>query len=691
MIKNYKNRGFGIRALSVQALVLMLVALACRKTEQYKFSTDLAIDSRTVRVAADAASTRLIVYSDGSWTAKTLQDAPWATLKNSSGKGKGEILVDLEDNSGNLPRGVQILIEAEGKTDTISLQQRGIIPAIAITDATANSIANGGTIRTPISTNVPLNLMDVSYRYVTEGQADWISDVNIQNNYLYFKVAQNQTPAPRVGVLRLSYLDALGTVTRDSITITQNLRVNYDNAVQKDFAYVKQMLSAGAIEEDIYIEGIVVSDKGNPNMAKNLNSASNKHVLDKTENAVAVYVQSLDGTHGLYIKTKTGGDNMLNFNEQVKIWLKGATLEKLANPNRAIIKGIESLHIMSKEERAAPLQPKEKYIKDLTDDDLYTYVKLKGVEISVPFGAFTNINEGYTARLDCYPTNVRDINGNSLYMLTNLGVPYRRDGKNVPQGSGTISGILVSETLERYGSNIGKYAIRPLQREDIALQESRANGFSAVLVEWSRFKTEYNAAPTAAQNPLTPDIGEGRIYRSGKTALNFTSSGIYATTDYNGLLQEPSTNKGAVANGAWGSNSWWNTTANKGEYWGIEVSTAGISSPISLQLEGNSDIGGPRNFVVEWSDHNEDAKPWNTVGTFTFQDVADWANTLLTQLPGHKVVNLQFPQAASGLQKLYIRIRASNRTAGTATTEAGGTINNARSSRLAHVSIKYNK
>src|SRR5690606_5417630 len=116
---------------------------------------------------------------------------------------------------------------------------------------------------------------------------------------------------------------------------------------------------------------------------------------------------------------------------------------------------------------------------------------------------------------------------------------------------------------DRYGGNIGKYAIRHLSRDDIALQNARGHGFSNVLVEWSRFRNEYAATPTASLNPLTPETGTGRIYQTTKTGLDFTGgTGIGAATDYNGLLQEPATVKGAVSNGGWSTKNWWNATAN---------------------------------------------------------------------------------------------------------------------------------
>ncbi|RPE08809.1 hypothetical protein EGT74_17415 [Chitinophaga lutea] len=671
--------------------LMALLFSACRKEIDYKFSTELAVDSRIIRLNANADTTQIIVYADGKWSVEPAEETDWMKLQSTSGDGKGSVRAEVTSNDGNLPRAIKLVVRAGGKTDTISLQQRGLTPQIAIADTTLQSIANGGMLKTVIATNVPLEKMNVSYRYDDAAQAGWLGSVSIQNGYLFFKADTNRAAAARSGVLTLSYLDALGTTTRDSVRVRQHPGMSFEGAVLKDFAYVKQSLAAGVIQENIYIEGIVISDKGHPNIAKNLNAATNKHTLDKTENAIAVYVQSMDGTTGLYLKTKTAGDNIFAFNDHVKIWLKGATLTSLTNPGRTVISNIEAPQVMGKESRTTPLQPREKYIGDLTDNDLYTYVKLKDVEISVPSGSFSNINEGYIARMDCYPTHIRDVKGAGLYMLTNLDVPYRRDGTQVPQGSGTIAGVLVSETLERYGGNIGKYAIRHLKREDIVLQSARENGFSNVLVEWSRFKNEFAATPTESQNPLTPETGTGRLFQTTKTGLDFTANGISGATDYNALLQEAATNKGAVSFGGWACKNWWNTTANKGEGWMIQLSTAGISKPISLQLEGNSDIGGPRNFVVEWAASNESTAVWSSVGSFTFEDVANWSNTLLTQVAGNKVVNFNFPQAASGLPQLYIRVRVANRTAGTTTNPTGGTLGATATSRLVHVSVKYNK
>jgi hypothetical protein len=677
-----------IRSYLLFTLLLITAVIGCKKDNSFK--TALAFDQRIVRVADSAGNTHILIYADGNWKAQFKGAPDWVNLQSESGSGNSEIIAIRKSNTGNLPRAATIVISSDTKTDTISFQQRGLVPIINIIDATANGIANGGVMKTGIVTNIPFNLMQHTEVYGVTGGANWITDIAINGTNLNFTLGQNPLAQSRQAVLKLTYLDALGTLNKDSIIVTQNSKGGYENAIAKDFDYVKT-LPAGIVTQDIYIEGVIISDKGNPNMGQNANSAANKHVVDKTENSITSYIQSVDGKSGFRIRAKTGGDNIYGRNEVVKIWLKGVNLIKETNPSRTTIDQVQSINVMSKVASASPLLPRDIYMKDLTDNDTYTYVKLKDVEISIPSGSFFNINEGYIARTDEYPLNVRDINGDSMYMLTNIDVPYRRDGTPVPQGSGTISGILVHEELPRYGGNIGKFSIRHITRDDIALQNDRNAGFSNVLVEWSRFKTENATGPTTAKNPLTPDIGTGTLTQSLRTPLDFSANGIITTSDFNGLIIESTTVKGIIGNGAWYCNKWWDDVKNIGASWVITTSTTGITKPISLQIEGASNIAGPTNYIVEWSTTGTDVGPWNMVSEYTMQDEVDFTNTLLTQVPGTKGLNFQFPQAASGLTDLYIRLRVKNKTVGNSTTPAGGTLVAAGITRLGHVSIKYNK
>lgn len=74
--------------------------------------------------------------------------------------------------------------------------------------------------------------------------------------------------------------------------------------------------------------------------------------------------------------------------------------------------------------------------------------------------------------------------------MTNIDCPYRRDGNILPQGSGTISGVIVHEEYTRFenGGDIGHYQMRHLSREDIKIDQSKNNSFSTIIAEWNAFK-----------------------------------------------------------------------------------------------------------------------------------------------------------------------------------------------------------
>lgn len=112
----------------------------------------------------------------------------------------------------------------------------------------------------------------------------------------------------------------------------------------------------------------------------------------------------------------------------------------------------------------------------------------------MPYGGLVNYDEYYVSGgvnvygknlTKYYGTCLRDINGDHLYMLTNFGVDYRRH--SLPMGSGTVTGILTREYNSNFGE-MGAFQIRHLTQAEIALDPSRENSFSKVLVEWTCVK-----------------------------------------------------------------------------------------------------------------------------------------------------------------------------------------------------------
>jgi all-beta uncharacterized protein len=207
------------RLILCYSVIVSLLA-GCKKDDA-TFNTDLAVDSRFIILNAPADTTKMVIYSDHSWTMENRDNASWITLKKSSGEGTEYAIVAVPANTSNYPRAATLLLKAAGKTDTIRLGQRGLItPTLAITAAALSAPANGGTMQTAINTTLPFSDMTVSYTYDANG-AGWITNLNIAGANLNFDLAKSTAPVARVGKIYLSYLDILGTSVKDSLIVNQ--------------------------------------------------------------------------------------------------------------------------------------------------------------------------------------------------------------------------------------------------------------------------------------------------------------------------------------------------------------------------------------------------------------------------------------------------------------------------------------
>ena len=297
-----------------------------------------------------------------------------------------------------------------------------------------------------------------------------------------------------------------------------------------------------------------------------------------------------------------------------------------------VFTGIAAEHIMQKE-AGSPVQPREVYIRDLTDEMLFSLVRLRDVEIAMPYGGLVNYDEYYVSGggvnvygknlTKYYGTCLRDINGDHLYMLTNFGVDYRRH--SLPMGSGTVTGILTREYNSNFGE-MGAFQIRHLTQAEIALDPSRENSFSKVLVEWTCVKPAgfkegvTHVAPTTG--PASASLyksnadgfynaflaGSGRIYFGNKPRGDVDSNGQGTANTVKG---------GGMYSALWDTDTYWLIS---------NVSTSGIRSQLSLQIETNSLLAtGPRDFVVEYS---TDGTSWTAVpgGSYTVIGQCDSKN-----------------------------------------------------------------
>ena len=182
-------------------------------------------------------------------------------------------------------------------------------------------------------------------------------------------------------------------------------------------------------------------------------------------------------------------------------------------------------------------------------------------------GSYTNIWEPYAQscgelhhykydinnRMDGWASLVRDSEGGAIYMLVNTLCAWRRAGKPLPQGMGPLSGVVVHTPMRRYGGDMGRYSIRPLDEGGIGVSRKRNSPWKR-LTGWLLD----GSAGASLEFELLGYQNLGTEGRKGDRVLNDAGSSrgylwtdcgafVHVDGDYNALGTQ---NKGWVGNGA---------------------------------------------------------------------------------------------------------------------------------------------
>lgn len=406
----------------------------------------------------------------------------------------------------------------------------------------------------------------------------------------------------------------------------------------RDVRGMAQKAGSLTIEKELYIEGFIISK------VRGHNNEMNEQLYYaklKNHDLSTGYIESLTGDVGFRINF-TSRDAVAKFPRysRVVLSLKGTTLV-YEEPSRVTIKGLSPEHIVEILQCSAEDLPrKEKYIDELTDDDLYTYVSLKDCEIVFRDGSFLNVYERYVQStrfnkgatpnksMDCWATLICDKRGSSIYSLTNSLCPWRRDGKGVPQGAGYMRGILVHTQLPRYGGDVlGKYALRPVDKNDYAMRWEATEAIYKTIAEWnwnnnsSLFRTEEGDLKTISYETVIPDKGKGklRVMAEGKVirAKDTNNPRVYSPKD-----GKTNGNYGFVNYGALcvrtEAHNWWDWKNDCGKGIEIQFSTKGMSGKSLIfgftfaagAITANTSYGYPVYWNVEYSTNG---KEWHTV------------------------------------------------------------------------------
>ena len=312
------------------------------------------------------------------------------------------------------------------------------------------------------------------------------------------------------------------------------------------------------------MEVVVISECGNENVALNPNLTFQD--VDMAMTKKTAYVQELDGSRGMRLIFDVASYNDLQRYDVIMLDVNGGRLRVNDKTGSVTVAGLTPLAVVSRKSGTAENVPvKEKLISELADEDIFTMVTLKDMEFAFKDGAIVNIKENYgqyvekyhkdykkevNFRMDGARAMMRDAHGNAIGMAVNTLCDWRRDGDGVPQGSGLLTGILTDEQMRRYGSNTGRYLIRPLGRSDIKIDSKKKSSAWTMLTGWildgfAGKQLDYEKAGPSE----SPQVGDRLMSDTGAKSYLWTDSGAktYTTSDWNNLT---SARQGAQWHGA---------------------------------------------------------------------------------------------------------------------------------------------
>ncbi len=364
------------------------------------------------------------------------------------------------------------------------------------------------------------------------------------------------------------------------------------------FERVRSMFSKReSVDQDLYIEGYVISDYTTKN--QELNTQRYVNSVNKMSDMTA-YFESLDGKYGfcLYFTNAKGAEVMPRYARAV-LSLRGTTIQRQSGPVRYTIQKLTPQNIVRFERCDASVLPrKERTIKELKSEDIYTYVTLKDCEIVFKDGAFSNVYEGYAQRTelnkvakpngsqDCWPILLCDGCGSTMYAFVNTKCEWRRDGMGVPQGSGDMNGIVVYTHLPRYGGDVfGGMVLRPVDKNDFAMDWSAASSKYKSIAEWNwndngeNFNTENGARKSVVGERILADVGNGAV-RSEVGGTVYRGVDMNNVAIQNGKEFNLKGTKGRVNHGSMTicteAHNWWDWERHRGKGIELEFSTEGI-------------------------------------------------------------------------------------------------------------------
>lgn len=724
----------------------LLSFLSCDRTHFDVFAPDeLGMPEHAFYASNDGEDITIDYLSNkqGNITLIDPADEEWLWLSTTAfGAEDGAMSVKVLKNDG-FPRRADLLFFSDTRKDTVSVFQYGAVEEkVDIIDGSV-LVLNGSTEASVAAADINIPLERIKTQVRVSGAEDWITDCQLSPTGLSFKTTDNPDNLyMRRGDIALSYLDGWDIQQTRLVTVVQ---ARADNNIGTVFTPEQlrhvATVSGYTLPDDALVEGYIVSTTEGRNAGDAMveDYKQGTGVIDYTLTDRTAYLESADGQYGFRLIAINEYANDFKRYSRIRLGIGGAVVKKSdSEPLCYTIEDVSSNNILTSSDGIATMPWKEKSITELTDNDLNTLVTIKNCEIAMRKGPFTPVNEGYTSlhgynRLAKYPILIRDIEGGSMYMFTNMTCPYRRNGETLPYGSGDITGIVVHESYKSFekNGNIGRYQLRHLLREEIDLKPDFADNFSGLITEfrYAKFPGEWDE--TLLDNAILATKGNGEMCHTYGSVSNFSPSYFYIgecgskkknkyaegagiELDEGGIYQ-PWVDKGTEGEQntdgkgwfkdnlklSWSNKYWWND--GRGYCWLVVFSTEGITSDkVSMQFamyNNSQSARSPRYWKAQYSLTTHDTSSdsdgeWKDIADFTVPDVAIWGTQNDWQTLGTRVYDFPLPTEILGHSQVSIRLMPRENKAAAKSVDSydDSTIaNNSGYNTMDYFAVRYNK
>ena len=746
-------------------VLLSLAALSCQdklaQLDVVEFGAAL-MDEDSMPLGYKAGEFDIRVVSDGDYTAEITEGAQWlhfeggaqACSGSSSDSRHEQYVTVYYDANRTILRSGKIVLKRKHRKVEIEISQLGILSEdFSIDQQNLWVGAEGGFLSSKVLTLSGAEDVVIETEYVEEGHSQWISQTRMENNYLKFNVAENMSSQARHAVIVVS---KKGTSLSGRIQVGQAAAgAEYEYVTLSELKAMIDTPGSIEIEENVVLKDIIVlNDNLEGNGAENKNITSivqDLKVADRT-----LYVSDAAGTSGLRLDFNAGSELLVKRFDHIEVDLTGAALAWLEDPDRYVVSGLAAASVMSNEVGSmGDLNVPKKKMSELVPEDVYTLVELVDCEIPVRKGPYVGIDVRHYSLMNKYPMVIRDVEGSTMHMMVNTTCSWHRDGTAMPQGSGSITGIIVHEHCDNFEwdqekadamvsaglgldyvadlGHIGQYQIRPVSKNDIALDPDFENGFSKLVCEFTYSYSdvvEQKLIPNYVDGVLFSTDGEVRSqmtlqlksgdkreiqtistkrdwsllgpYKDGEISDLSTGNGVYCYGEsavwFNTSSQESLGRSQAridkICGSAWNATGW---SVNK--YWQVNISTKGLTAaenaPMSIQLgavNGYGDrVGGPRYWKMVYCTSESDAG--TVIAEYTVPDFPQNGNRRLWHCPGHKYMSFNVPDNINIWDKdnVIIRMMPVNTKADNGDTYERGTIDANVDNAINYFAVRCNK